>query len=331
MQNIPFIEVSGSNYDIGFTVGSALKKQIKNLVKLEGEKYREDTERVKFLIRYVNKYFPKSIAELKGMSEGSGTDINTLFTLGCEDEFRYNCTSVAGFSEDGIILAHNEDWLKTHLNSLYICKIKQKNKPTSISLSYAGHLPGFSFGLNSKNLAFTENALHFRKVNPKGIPIHFFTRAFLDVEKVSELIRLATMPNKMVGWSSLIVYGNKIFDLEITPKTFVLLKGQKYLAHTNHVLSPKIITQEKSHSKDSLWRLERANELLKTNKLNFELVKKILADHKHRPFSICCHEFEKQDETPYATLASVIANINKKELYVAHGNPCKSRYERYRL
>ncbi|MCX6774588.1 MAG: C45 family autoproteolytic acyltransferase/hydrolase [DPANN group archaeon] len=173
--------------------------------------------------------------------------------------------------------------------------------------------------------------LYFRKVNPKGIPIHFFTRAFLDVEKVSELTKLAKMSNKMVGWSNLVVFGNKIFDLEITPKTFALVKGQKYLAHTNHVLSPKIIAQEKSHSRDSLWRLERANDFLKNNEFNFGLVKKILADHKHRPFSICCHEFEKQGETPYATLASVIANINKKELYVANGNPCKSRYERYCL
>ncbi|MCX6774587.1 MAG: hypothetical protein NTY99_00665 [DPANN group archaeon] len=126
MQNIPFIEVCGSNYDIGLTIGFALKKQIKNLIKLDGEKYHKNTERVKFLIKYANRYFPKYVAELKGMAEGSGLDINTLFTLGCEDEFSYNCTSFAGVSDDGIILAHNEDWLKTHLNSLYICYTSER-------------------------------------------------------------------------------------------------------------------------------------------------------------------------------------------------------------
>ena len=328
---IPVIEVEGSNYDIGLTIGQTLKKQIKRLIQLEAKEYQKIgkefsnyAEKSKPLIGYVNKYFPKYVAELKGMAEGSGIDVNAMFALGCEDEFLYNCTSVAGFSKEGIILGHNEDWLKDFTDSLYICKMRD-----SISLSYAGHLPGFCAGLTSKKLAFTENALEFKNCNSKGIPLHFFTRAFLDAKKPSELIKLASMPNKMIGWNSLIVFGNKIFDLEFAPKGYALLKGNQYLAHTNHILDKNLKSQEREHSKDSSWRLEQANELLRNNKFDFNLVKKILADHKHRPFSICCHEYEKKGAIPYATLASVIINVRKNEFYVAHGNPCKAKYKKY--
>ena len=121
----------------------------------------------------------------------------------------------------------------------------------------------------------------------------------------------------------------KIFDLEFAPKGYALLKGNQYLAHTNHILDKNLKSQEREHSKDSSWRLEQANELLRNNKFDFNLVKKILADHKHKPFSICCHEYEKKGTVPYATLASVIVNVRKNEFYIAHGNPCKAKYKKY--
>ncbi|MBA4319791.1 MAG: hypothetical protein C0412_15435, partial [Flavobacterium sp.] len=232
---------------------------------------------------------------------------------------------------EGMIIGHNEDWLKDHINSLYICKIKQKGKPESISLSYAGHLPGFSIGFNSAGLAYTGNSIDAKEINKEGLPWQFLTRGFLDAEKYSDLIKLVSLKNKMIGGNSLMVFKGKIFDLEFLPKGYAVIKGNKYLAHTNHILSEKIKSQEKSHSKNSVWRLEQANDLLRNNDFSFNLAKKILADHKHRPFSICCHEYEKRNVTPYATMASVIIKLDKKEFYIAHGNPCRSDYQRYCL
>lgn len=135
----------------------------------------------------------------------------------------------------------------------------------------------------------------------------------------------------MIGGNSLVAFKGKIFDVEFLPKGYATIHGNDYLAHTNHVLSRKIISKEKHHSRGSVWRLDRANELLKNNEFSFGLVKKILSDHERRPFSICYHEFEKKGAEPYSTIASAIAKVDKKEFYVAHGNPCKSRYHKYSL
>lgn len=339
LQKIPLIEVSGSNYDIGFILGQKLKKQVSKIIKIDQVDFKKKSgkplsfyiNKTKQIIGATEKHFPQYVDELLGMAEGSGIDFNTLFAAGCEDDLVYNCTSVAGFSREGYILGHNEDWLRDHINSLYICRIKQKNKPDSISLSYVGHLPGFSIGLNSASCVYTGNSIHAKGVNKKGIPLQFLIRSFLDVKKYGELIKLYSMRNKMIGENSLVIFKDRIFDAEILPKGYALIKGGNYLAHTNHLISSRVKSQEKCHSRDSAWRLERANELLKNNEFSFELVKKILSDHKHRPFSICCHEFEKKGAEPYSTIGSVIVKVDKKEFYVAHGNPCKAGYKKYKL
>lgn len=340
MQKIPVIEASGSNYNIGFTIGRKLEKKIiRELIKIEEKNFKKRSgkslsyyaKKVSNIIKLTEKFFPDYIEELSGMAKGAGIDFNTLFALGCEDDLVYGCTSIAGISKEGMIIGHNEDWLKDHINSLYICKIKQKDKPKSISLSYAGHLPGFSVGFNSVGLVYTGNSIDAKGINKEGLPWQFLTRGFLDAEKYGDLIKLVSLKNKMIGGNSLMVLKDKIFDLEFLPKEYAVIKSNKYLVHTNHILSEEMESQEKSHSKNSAWRLERVNELLKKNDFSFNLAKKILADHKHRPFSICCHEYEKRNATPYATMASIIVKLDKKEFYVAHGNPCRSGYKKYCL
>lgn len=330
---IPVIEASGSNYDIGFVIGKTLRNKIKDLIKVQNSEYQEELNKgmshyakcADLLINYTSKYFPKYIDEMKGMADGCGEDLRTIFMLGCEDELLYGCTSVAGFSDEGIILGHNEDWLKHYAKYLYICKMDD-----SMSLTYTGHLPGFCFGYKYNKFAFTGNSIHFKSAKI-GIPWHFFNRAFLDAKNFKDLLKIASMKNKLIGFNSLFITKNKIFDLEMGPTGYAILKNNNYLAHTNHLLHKSIKSQEVSHSKDSIWRLNRENELLKNNAFSFELAKKILSDHKHRPYSICCHEFEKKGITPYSTLASVIVNITKNEFHLAYGNPCKARYMKYKL
>lgn len=339
MKKLPVIEASGNNYDIGFTIGQKLRKQMKKLIGMERVDYRKMSgkplsyysEKIRRIVGVTEKYFPGYIEELLGIAEGSRFDFNTLFAIGCEDDLIFNCTSVAGFSKEGIILGHNEDWFRDHLKSLYICRIEQKGKPDSISLSYVGHLPGFSVGFNSAGCARTENSISAKVIYKRKLPLQFLMRACLDVRKYSELVRIVSIRDKMIGGNSLIAFNNKIFDIEFLPKGYAMIKGKNYLSHTNHIVSSRLRFKEMCHSRDSVWRLNRANELLEKNEFNFNLVKRILSDHKHRPFSICCHEFEQKGKERYCTMASVIVKIDRKEFFVAHGNPCEAEYVKYCL
>ncbi|VVB60510.1 Acyl-coenzyme A:6-aminopenicillanic acid acyl-transferase [uncultured archaeon] len=339
MKKIPLIEACGSNYEIGFAIGQKLKKQIRELIKIERKDYpAESGKPLPYYVKKMNtivgipeKYFPHYVEELLGMAEGSGIDFNTIVALGCDDDLVFNCTSIAGLSKEGMILGHNEDWLRDHINSLYICRIEQKDKPDSMSLSFIGHLPGLSIGFNSEGCAYTENSIYTKGINRKDLPMQFLVRAHLDAKKYSDLTRIFSIRDKMIGGNSLIAFKGKIFDVEFLPKGYATIHGHEYLAHTNHVLSRRIMSEEKHHSRGSVWRLDRANELLKNNDFSFDLVKKILSDHVHRPFSICYHEFEKKGAEPYSTIASAIAKVDKKEFYVAHGNPCEAKYNKYYL
>lgn len=48
MKRIPFIEASGSNYEIGFAIGQKLKKQIRELIKIE-QKGKPDSISLSFI------------------------------------------------------------------------------------------------------------------------------------------------------------------------------------------------------------------------------------------------------------------------------------------
>jgi len=337
LKKIPFIDARGTNYEIGFTIGKKLRKQLRETILIEKAEYKKETGKlltnyaktIHPLVEITKKYFPHYLEELRGMADGAKIKFDLLFAAGCADEIVYGCTSIAGLSDEGPIVGHNEDWLTNHANSLYICRIWRGKKPQSISLNYIGRLPGYCVGYNAAKLAFTDNYLNC-KAKKIGVPWQFLKRGFLDAKKNSDLAKIASFKNKIIGGNSLIVLKNKIFDLEMFPQGYAVLNRKKYLAHTNHIISNNL-DKEESREEESVWRLNRANQLLKNEIFDSSLVKKILSDHKNRPFSLCCHEYEKKGAVPFMTLASVIIKPKNGEFWVAHGNPCHSRYRKFTL
>lgn len=337
-QEIPLIEVDGKNYDIGYRIGQRCKKQINGLLNVSKKKYSSATgkpfaffiERSKKILDAYKRRYSPYIDEIKGMSDGAGINFDEYFTLNLEDEIYdfmyYKCTTLFLKTDDGLFLGHNEDWTSDFRDKIYILNLKQKNNPNILFLSYLGPPQFIIASINSAGIAFTANSLYIS--HKFGIPEALMLRSVADARNVREAIRRLEAKPREMGMNSMIISKKRIVDVENSINNSAVIDVNKdWFVHTNHPLKLKGV-----HYKNSVLRFNRVTEMLEnSDNKNMELVKTVLSDHKNYPAaSICRHPASKVKEK-MATVASIIIDIEKSRMLIAHGNPCKSEYREYKL
>lgn len=86
-------------------------------------------------------------------------------------------------------------------------------------------------------------------------------------------------------------------------------------------LTPEMKVFEKSHTKSSEARYERATEIIKEN-MNKDEIIALLSDRKNEKYPISRHD---------ATLGSFIALPEQKRIYICYGPPDKGEYTEYKI
>ncbi len=333
-REIPFIEASDTNYNAGYKIGQRCKSQIERLIDVSKKKYSSITgrpfeyfiRRSRKLLALCQKEYTHYINEIKGVTDGAGVSFDEYFALNFEDEiadFTSKCTTFYLKIKDNVYLGHNEDWTDDFLDKLYILKLKQRDKPDVLFLSYLGPPQFIVASLNSAGIAFTGNSLYI--THKLGIPEALMLRTMADAKNVKEAVSDLMVKPREMGMNSMIVSRNKVVDVENSLNKSAVIEIKKdWFVHTNHPLKLK-----GEHYKNSLLRYNRVSEILEnTNDKNINLIKKILSDHRNFPDSICRHS---KKDVKWATIASVIIDIKRMKMLIAHGNPCKNGYRAYKL
>ncbi|XP_050527413.1 uncharacterized protein LOC126897679 [Daktulosphaira vitifoliae] len=221
--SIPVHYVSGTHYEVGFSVGRTYKSMIndylqkysplQNYLKLfeepEGRKIYEES------LSATEKYFPQYIVELRGIADGSQAPFEQLFLVALDDTLPMSlnkeyvdkgpvgCSSLMINQLNGQFLGHTEDAFSASEDNFYIIAahiIPSKNESGGVfkareekfeALAYAGHLPGLASGHNYHGLVFSINTLSVSK-NVRGrIPREFITRALLSSKaNMTEVIEI---------------------------------------------------------------------------------------------------------------------------------------------
>ncbi len=339
---VVFIEINAKdNYDFGFKLGKALKKEIHYRIKKNkglykkmasnGKNFLKLEEEAKKFIPAIQKNFPHLLIEAKAMAEGAEASFDELMVLICENEIlKFNvlhCTCLALKTDDGsILLGHNEDWDSSYRkNGLALVRGKiGKNK--FLASMFIGNLVGSSVGLNSNGISYSDNSLTFSRVS-RGIPRSFHLRALLDAKNLNQAVKILDTSGSAISNTLLIFSNKKMIDVEELWKRDQIFESKKWIVHTNHPLLKKDQTM-KIH-RDSFKRYKRACEILSGEKeFSIKTVLKILKDHKGE---ICDHKKRKYAKDHAPTIASIIVNPKEKWMMVCHGNPCKGKYVKYKL
>ncbi len=335
MKTFPYLAISGSYRDVGLAIGETFRDRVSrvlNLRKAVIPLYESYKEKLYPYFTETFHRFPHLIEEMQGICDGANVDFLDYFFANTRElydpqkiyyrdeiEKLDHCTIAVSFTQNGVIVGHNEDWAKESLADLYILKATIGDT-TYLCLDYATYMTGSSASLNSWGLAQCINELP--QETGVGIPKYFLSRAILETTSLDEAEKLIHSTKRASGFNHVLVTDEEVRNIEIAGKDIDVQRvhAQPYV-HTNHFLSAHMRKYEQYRSNSSLARYERASALVDNN-MTLEQMKTLLSDSQNTQYPIC---------RPEETIGSVIIVPGKREMYICYGEPCKGTFQKYTL
>jgi isopenicillin-N N-acyltransferase-like protein len=308
----------------------------------------------------VEEFAPHAIEEMRGIAEGSGVEFGDILALNVRSEVMFasgaqdnknlsgalanECSSFAVLPEatanSHTIIGQNWDWLLHAHETVVLVHARRDDGPDFVTIVEAGLLA--KTGVNSAGVASCTNTLvSFLDDGAVGVPYHVLLRRLLDAESITDGVSTVVNAQKALSGNFLLgdVDGLAI-DMEVNPggatavRTFMPSGG--VLAHTNHFLSPDFARSDSrvGMSPSTLFRLNCLESSLRLGAPNLTIknLKDALSDHRNFPVGVCAHGDERASEYErYATIASVIYDLDAHELYLAAGAPCNGYFRRYQF
>ena len=344
-KSIPFYKFKGTYKEIGEEAGKVLKdtartslKEFQERLKQFGIDHKTLIEKSIPCVQFAKDYFPDYLDMIKGYCKGADLEFIDIFSDFCMDllcnpllSFEKKCTDILTKTKEGIILAHNEDDMKSGKKELCVVLYEIDGRGKILSLSYGGLVP--SVGFNEHGIGIIGNAL-FHKDIKKGFPPDFAVMKVLTSKTFREAVSAAENKNRMSSYNNMIadIQGNLISVEASATELAKIHPNNNVIIHTNHYTIDKMRKFEDHPFLDqSISRLNQATHLAKNifdrkKSLSVESIKTILSDHQNYPDSICKHS---GSSTGDETLASTIINLSKKTMLVSSGNPCENEYKEF--
>ena len=257
--NLRVLTLQGTPYELGRQHGEALKQDIGALVGLWKEDirktYRVDPDAFikKFLAgtdfeNPIKKWTPQLWDELRGISEGSGIDFDTMFTFQLVDEvwvlgreiMAEKCTTIGlkKTERHPAVVAQNLDIPPFYHGFQTLLHIKDPDRDME---TYLFTFPGFiaANGLNSHAVAVVVNAVQQLESSRDGLPVAFVIRGILDRKTFADAVRFirtikhGAPQNYLIGGSG----GIGSYECSTTNVLeFTPFEGASFTYHTNHPL-----------------------------------------------------------------------------------------------
>jgi isopenicillin-N N-acyltransferase-like protein len=357
----PRIRVSGGSRTRGWQYGTQAREQIlrgrdgyeRAFAQAAGWTWTQAVESAVRLIEPVASAYPDCLEEIAGIADGAGLDFDDVFTMNARTEvlwsatarqaadqrarFARECSSFALLpfrtATGHTYLGQNWDWLAHAFDTLVVLEVEQPDKPNFVTIVEAGLLAKAS--MNSAGLGVAVNALVTSSDHGgPGLPFHILLRAFADCESLAEAIHVATNNTRASSGNYLLASADgAAVNLETTPGDYrgvvPRLPERGALVHTNHFVTSPTNSDDLAHyaMADSLVRLQRVQtSIADAAKLaSVQSLHDALSDHADFPSSVCSHpDLRKSADERWATVMSVIMDLDAREIHLSDGNPCQS-------
>jgi len=370
--SVPFLYVraSGSYREIGRQIGEAARPQIEASIAFYQEYFAAMSGGLTFgraasqaaaYLRYAQAYTPQLVEELEGMAEGAGRPFMELFVPNCGEEFTTDepamsdpaplpvgesaarasgrqgdyCTAVAVNAGGRHVIGHNMDWYVVDVENNVVFDLTLPDGTRILTIAGVPYLP--MLGMNSHGIGNVSNSLHSND-NRVGLPNTFVRRWSLEAPSVAEARRRGLHPARARGTNQLFLdTSGELLDVESAALASAEVRGEAWLAHTNHYMLAEMASHEAVCHQETRTRLSTAGRLLADGVARgddpVELVATVLRCHE--PSSdecICGHPDESEPVgEQIQTVASMICDLDERRLYACAGTPCDNPYQVFEM
>ena len=333
------VELEGTPYNRGFVHGELLKKEITQVISqwkqasemMHGMNFDDIKKEFLQKTNYgdaIRKWTPDLLDEIKGISDGSGIEYETIFLFQISEElesygrtaFVQKCTSIGVNKTENnpTFVAQNMDpppFLQGFPTLLHI-----KDEHSNLE-SYVFTFPGFIGlnGLNSKSIAITANGLPDLYYQTEGLPVAFVIRGILNKTSFKDAVTFIHEIKHAKAQNYIIGGKDEAHCFECNTKEinrYIPAENENLTYHTNHYL----VDPYESKYCSRLTTLEE--ELKKRNyKIGFDDIKRILRSRKRnagRPIS---------NDWTYGSTIMLLSE--DPELYITPGRPDKTEFIKF--
>ena len=361
MQGIPSVRVEGGPLERGRQYGEIARERVRRSIEAYEAVFAHYAEWdwptvSAHALRYVapiEQLWPQYVQEIRGIAEGAGVGFADIMAINTRTEVMFaakvahagvalppECSSFAALpeatSDRGTLMGQNWDWLLHSVDTCILLEARQDGAPDYVTVVEAGLLA--KAGMNSSGLGLCTNALVCGADRGEpGIPYHVVLRAILDAETMSDA--LVAMQRGVRSSSATYLVGHTdglAVTVEAVPgdhtRLHLRFAQDGVLLHTNHFLADIGDARDISPwaFPDSPFRLDRMRRIVgDAPTVSLELAQGLLADHANYPNAICCHpdaRFAAAEQ--WATVASLIMELDTRVLHLASGQPCTVPYVR---
>lgn len=364
MQGIPTVRVEGGPRDRGRQYGESARELVRRSIEAyegvfahyAGWDWPTVVEHAQRYVAPIDALWPRYVEEIRGIAEGAGVEFADVMAINTRTEVLFaakaahsgtpgpalppECSSFAALPEatadGGTLIGQNWDWLLHSVDTCILLEARQDGAPDFVTVVEAGLLA--KAGMNSSGLGLCTNALVCGADRGQpGIPYHVVLRAILDAETVSDA--LIAMQQGVRSSSATYLIGHTdglAVTVEAVPGDHTQLHlrfaEDGILLHTNHFLADIGAARDVSPwaFPDSPFRLDRMRRIVgEAPAVSLEFAQRLLADHANYPNSICCHPDARYDTAEqWATVASLVMELDARVLHLASGQPCSVPYAR---
>jgi isopenicillin-N N-acyltransferase like protein len=310
--------------------------------------------------RAIEDYAPAAIEEMRGIAEGAGVTFGDVLALNVRSEVMFasagqgrgnlstvlanECSAFAVLPEATLnghtLIGQNWDWLLHARDTVLLVEVRRDDGPDYMTIVEAGLLA--KTGVNAAGVATCTNTLvSLLNEQPAGVPYHVVLRKLLDAEAITDGVSAVISADKALSANYLLGHVDGLaIDLEVIPggatSARVLMPERGLLAHTNHYLSPEYVPSGNwlAINPSTFFRLHCLRSALERQApdITVESLRSALSDHRNFPQGVCAHGDERRGEYErYATIASVIYDLDAHEIHLSAGVPCGGSYRTYRF
>lgn len=272
-EGLGFFEISGTPFDVGVQLGRigapAVHSDLLKTRAWASVMAMRDDPRVGAMLAETEARYPRYIAELRGIAEGTGLSFEETFAWNCRGDLWAmapdGCTTVQ-IPGSRRILAHNEDGLPVLRSHCAIVRVTSEGGTPFTSFAYPGSLPGHTFAATDAGLVATVNNIRSRDCAP-GVPRMVLMRALLDCASLDEAVaHLRGAPRAGAFHVSLAQVGDpRVLSVEFTTATVSVTEITAPAVHSNHLIHPATAGEPQIVTESSGCRQERGDILIREN------------------------------------------------------------------
>lgn len=335
------IEVAGDPYQVGFGLGAAGARAIREIVPRLA-RYQalvrewSESERLSALLGAARETYPDYVREIEGIADGARVDFAHLFLWNCRGDFPgggdqhgsedAGCTTVMipGQGREPAIIAHNEDDQPELDGHCFLARVVPARGVAFTSFYSPGLLPGHTFGVNDAGLVQTIN--HIRPYDQQiGIPRHVIARAVLGSVRLDTALAVLNRTDRASGFHHTLgqAGGEPLLSVEAPASRCAVHSVTSAAVHSNHLVFSECadIVQEVTDS--SARRLRRGEALISEGALEGRDASVVLGDDADPQLPIC-RKRRGGTDSGYTLAAAVFAVASERVDWRVHSHPLEA-------